>query len=265
MRSCDGLVCLSHTSVDTIIWNPLTKWFKTLPTSKIRAECINHKIGFVFDSIFNDYKVFKFANTVVHALTSDHYVPLRYVLRAELYSSNDDSWKEIPVPTIIRSFVPHSEARYVHVKNGAMYLDGTDDLLSFDWRNEVFQLYLFPNFLKYRKSNVLDFEGSVAMIVASVYDRSILSLWMLDDACGGKVSWTKKFNLETDLKIDRIFLYLGVGHFVAESNLRYIFYNHKIKDTKELHSLICSGERYHQTFAKYTESLVSLKGGKKQE
>lgn len=64
-----------------------------------------------------------------------------------------------------------------------------------------------------RMSQVLDYEGSAAMIFKEYDDHgSVLNLWTLDK------SWTRRFNLEADLKVLWVFLYLGVGQFVVGDN-----------------------------------------------
>ena len=50
------------------------------------------------------------------------------------------------------------------------------------------------------------------MIFESACDESVLSLWALDGVCG---SWTKMYNLENDLELDRVYLYLGAEQFVG--------------------------------------------------
>nr|XP_017240180.1 PREDICTED: F-box protein At5g49610-like [Daucus carota subsp. sativus] len=64
-----------------------------------------------------------------------------------------------------------------------------DELISFDLEKEVFGVYSypFPDHVQHSKSNVLDFEGSAAMVFEAV-DGSVLSLWTLDDVCDDKVS-----------------------------------------------------------------------------
>lgn len=81
-----------------------------------------------------------------------------------------------------------------------------------------------------RKSDVLDFNGSVAMIFESVCDGLVISLWTLDDVCG-KVFWVKKFNLEVVQGLSWIALHLGVGQYVAQYNngTRYVFMTTHIK------------------------------------
>lgn len=110
-----------------------------------------------------------------------------------------------------------------------------------------------------RKSDVLDFNGSVAMIFESVCDGSVISLYTLDDVCG-KVFWVKKFNLEVVQGLIWIALHLGVGQYVAQYNngTRYVFYNYIHKKTIEFPRPPCLLNSV--SVMKYRDNLVSLVG-----
>lgn len=96
--------------------------------------------------------------------------------------------------------------------------------------------------------------------------RSILSLWMLDDTCGDNVTWTKKFNLEADLKINRIFLYLDVEQdFVAKNDIGYIFHDYKTRDISYKFLQQSPAAREWTSVVKYTGSLSSLQVFEKQK
>lgn len=256
--SCNGLVYLAFAYGDIIyLWNPSGNQLKKLLTPMLRGPCVRINMGFVFDSNTNDYKLLLITVSILHYdPIADDVIP---VLEADLYSSNGDYWKKIYVPEIVRSLVICANSTFVHdPKTGVIYFEGIRELLSFDLRNEVFGVYPypFPNSVQHSKSNVLDFEGSVAMIFETVAD-GILSLWTLDDVSGNKVSWTKKFNLAADLKIDWVVLYLGIGQFVAKNDdVGYVFYDYKKKDAKKFLSPAPSGE--FNSVVVYNESLVSL-------
>lgn len=131
-------------------------------------------------------------------------------------------------------------------------------LVSFDLHTEV---YPYPDSVKSKRNwTSLVFEGSVAMIFKTAFnDGSFYSLWTLDDNCG-KVCWTKKFNLEPDLEVDRVDLYLGGGQFVALDFRvsRFSLYDLLKKETKRL--LFAVDDRMILSCVKHTESLVSLHG-----
>ncbi|KAL1834563.1 hypothetical protein ACET3Z_004214 [Daucus carota] len=185
---------------------------------------------------------------------------ISHELTADLYSSRTGCFKEIRVPENLKKKVDvRFKSKYVHdLKTGVLYFEGTyNELLSFDLEKEVFKVYPYPvpDHVQRSKSNVLDFEGSVAMIFEAV-EGSVLSLWTLDNVCDDKVSWTKKFNFGAGMKIDWVFLYFGDGEFVAKSDGENIFYDYKRKDAKKLLSPAPVGML--DSVVKYTETLVSL-------
>ncbi|KAL1806511.1 hypothetical protein ACET3Z_029579 [Daucus carota] len=218
MRSCNGLVCLSNEGCDSIcIWNPCTRQYKMFSVPNY-AFGVWHCLGFGFDSIGNNYKILWIVTKVVRDLRG-FIVSMNLKPEAQLYSAKADTWKKIRVPDTIRiSFwnrLKRSCGPDISGKrscgpdiSGKLYLEGEGGLLPFDLRNDVFgELVVLP-FLDYnveqkriKKSKILDFEGSLAMVYESAAgDESVLSLWMLDDAG----LWIKKFNLEMDLELDRM-------------------------------------------------------------
>ncbi|KAK1372959.1 hypothetical protein POM88_029152 [Heracleum sosnowskyi] len=231
IHSCNGLVYLSNRRGDVIyLWNPLTKQFKTLPTPKKQVNFPQLDLGFGFDSISNDYKLFRI---VWSDILFDNYA-ITYVLKVELYSTKANFWKEIQFLEIVHSFLTCYDTKCVS-NNGLLYMDGNDELLLFNSHTEVFRVYPFPNYVHLkRKSDILDYEGFVAIILESVCDRSVFSLWTLDNDCG-KVSWIKKFNIEADHGFSLIALYLGVGQYVARNcNARYVCFDSTKKDNNKL-------------------------------
>lgn len=259
--SCNGLVCLvsSDCLLDTLyIWNPFTKLFKSLPypQKKLLTKAPLDHLGFGFDCISNDYKILRivFDNFVIDLFGNSP------VLVAQLYSANADSWKEIEVPKTIKA--------------SWIYFEGISQIISFNFHDEVFRVHPYPSLEQLNeKSNVLEFQGSAAMIFESYHDgSSVLSLWTLDNVCGN-VSWTNKTNLEVDLKIDLVVLHLGSGQFIVAEDYDkfpnsfdkysgYFLYDHKKREVKKfslpvLDSIVTS-------LIEYTESLVSLKGFKQE-
>ncbi|KAK1382678.1 hypothetical protein POM88_020413 [Heracleum sosnowskyi] len=251
--SCNGLVCLStrRTGDSLYLWNPLMKRFKELPVPNIQAHCALD-VGFCFDSVSNDYKVLRI---VLSDVTS--------AIEAELYSTNANSWREIQLPaTVEKVLLPWPYAKCVNTKAGVLYLEKRKELLSFDSRNEAFGVHPFPNFMHHKKmSGVLDFNGSAAMIIQSVSDVSVLSLWTLDNVCG-MVSWVKKFNLDVVPGISWIALHLGCGQFVSRYGRLFdaVYCFHDYKRKKIIQLTLPPRNRAVVSVFKFTGSLVSLEG-----
>ncbi|KAK1401896.1 hypothetical protein POM88_001501 [Heracleum sosnowskyi] len=80
-----------------------------------------------------------------------------------------------------------------------------------------------------RKSSVLDFEGSVALVIESVSDGSLdekeVSLWTME-AVSDEVFWNKMFTFNADSEeIDWVFLYTGADKFFGRTELGTVLYD----------------------------------------
>ncbi|WOH12799.1 hypothetical protein DCAR_0832307 [Daucus carota subsp. sativus] len=265
MRSCNGLVCLSNQGCDSIcIWNPCTRQYKMLSVPSYANRAVTC-LGFGFDYVGNDYKILR----IVTKIAQDLRGLIVKICKPEalLYSANADTWKKIRIPDTIKISFWYSVKRFCGPDIcGKLYWEGEGGLLPFDLRNDVFGEIVvlpFPNHVqqkRIKKSEILNFEGSLAMVYKSAGDESDLSLWMLDE--GGL--WIKKFILEMDLELDQVYLYLGAEHFVGLNLFfGYKFYNYRKKMTKELPFPAHLTDV--KSVAKFTESLVSLEGFESQE
>ncbi|XP_074363260.1 uncharacterized protein LOC141703729 [Apium graveolens] len=92
------------------------------------------------------------------------------------------------------------------------------------------------SFVHARKSNVLNFEGSVAVVLKTVPDGSLvekeLSLWT-PIAVSGEVVWNKMFTFGTGSEeIDWLFLYSGANQFFGKTRLGEMLYDYRKKQTK---------------------------------
>lgn len=93
INSCNGLVCLANKYYEVIhILNPSTKRFKRILTPNIQARS-GISLNFGFDDITNDYKL------LIRSVCDVS----RNVFKAELYSANADSWKEIQASEILQT------------------------------------------------------------------------------------------------------------------------------------------------------------------
>ncbi|KAK1385700.1 hypothetical protein POM88_023435 [Heracleum sosnowskyi] len=253
INACDGLVCLSNLESSIIhIWNPSTKRLKLLPPPKKQLSRWYVPIGLGFDHISNDYKLLRISYKVQQDYT--------YAVEPELYSANSDSWKDIQIPKQLQQPSWSDMSKVVPAKSG-LYMAILRELIAFDLHNEEFHLYPFPICEQYyhAMSEVLDFEGSVAMIFEKS-NGSALSLYRLDDVCG-KGSWTKMFNLEADIKIDWVHHYLGLGQFIAYNYADGCVFNYDYKKggTKKC-GLKLNLDIKMGYPVKYVESLVSING-----
>lgn len=247
MCSCNGLVT-GFSKIVAYLWNPSTRRLQIFPAPNKPTQYFEPGIGFGFDPVSGDYKILR--------IVSDYDL----VRNFELYSVNDDSWKDIEVPETLQRFSPFPSSKCVYSKNGVVYVEGTSGVLSFDLKNEEFGFHLYPYRMK-NKSRIFDIEGSVAMIFRDT--RSVHSLWKLDDVCGN-LCWTKKFNL--DIVKEKPYgvqcLYLGDGQYVALDDDGYLYYDYDSRN-KEIKKF--DPPRSCTSLINYTESLVSLEGFEKQD
>ncbi|KAK1399012.1 hypothetical protein POM88_008875 [Heracleum sosnowskyi] len=249
ISSFNGIICLANLFGNVVyLWNPtIRQCRKILGPTEHTGRIFSVKMGFGYISESNEYIVLRLLFDVIPIV--------------QVYSTKTDSWKEFRAPTL-QNWKDCSGAQIV--VNGILYFDGVNELVSFDLRNEVIGLVPFPTIIQTKKSDVLDFEGSVAMVFES---GSGFDLWTLDDV-SGQVSWTKFFSIENDSETE-IWLqsYLGAGQFYGRKiyNERYymyrILYDYEKKEIK-YHGL---GEENINVNLKYTQSLVSLDGFEQME
>ncbi|XP_074324234.1 uncharacterized protein LOC141661149 [Apium graveolens] len=192
---CNGLVCLANLECDTIyLWNPMIRKFKILPTPKFKPTPVaktfhfcSFKLGFGYDGFCNDYKIVRIVLYTAYARYKTR--DFVYSVHVEMYSANEDSWKEIEIPESIKffKFYPSGEV--------GVFLPQTHGYCI----SKAFTSY-------YR---------SLAMIYAESIDvgESFYSLWTFDVDCGN-VSWTKQFNIENRSQDDLKFL-LPPGSFIC--------------------------------------------------
>ncbi|KAK1398882.1 hypothetical protein POM88_008745 [Heracleum sosnowskyi] len=245
---------LSSSLNDIYLWNPSIRQCKKLPPPKRCTDSVYVvESGFGYDSISDDYMVIR----IVRDSILDVSAPT-----LQLYSSNSDSWTE----TQFHPFTMEDEIYCLGttvVINGILYCACVNKLVSFDLRKQVIVLVPFPSSVQRRISNILDFKGSVALVFES---GSQVDLWTLDDI-SDKVSWTKRFGIEADLKLVMYLrCFLGAGHFygckwINRMLLFNFFYDYENRVTKYYRL----GEDLNFSTFNYTETLVTLNGFKRVE
>lgn len=279
----NGIICLSqnyHGEAFFCLWNPSIRQIKKVPFPSPHIRKYYNAWDSIMltlfgcDYICNDYKVVRI---LYESLNS--FVPV-----VQVYSSNADCFNEFHAPILEKLMVkmvimqvgvaadnPTFKALTNVAVNGVLYFDGGDELVSFDLHEEVFELVPFPSSVQRKRSDVLDFEGSLAMVFESGPGFDV-DLWTLDHV-SGKLSWTKKFSFDSgfDDSETEIWLscYLGAGQFYGTKFLDGNCFLYEILyDYEKKKETICYGLREcasgfyipsHSTF-KYTETLVTLDG-----
>ncbi|OIT39436.1 PREDICTED: F-box protein CPR30-like [Nicotiana attenuata] len=142
---CNGLIALTD-SITTILINPATRNFRLLPPSPFGCPYGYHRsveaLGFVFDSIANDYKIVRLSEVFWDPL-NDYPGPKES--KVDIYDLSIDSWRELDceqLPLIDR--VPCAETFYKEAVHwfGTIYL--TMVILCFDVSTEVFRNMKMP-------------------------------------------------------------------------------------------------------------------------
>ncbi|KAL1834512.1 hypothetical protein ACET3Z_004163 [Daucus carota] len=168
VSSCNGLVCFAHHDPRvTYIGNPMTRQFKKLPSPPKEPDSrLWRMVGFGFDDVSDDYKFIRFFVKGIHSRS--------YRIKAEMYSVNEDTWKEVKVPEGLEKFkfpLFRGVGIFLPDQTRVLYFEGFHELLSFDLHDEVFRVHPFPKPGKLPagqgkpiRSSLLEFEGSVAKI-----------------------------------------------------------------------------------------------------
>ncbi|KAK1354446.1 hypothetical protein POM88_047702 [Heracleum sosnowskyi] len=169
--SCNGIICMVH-ELHCYLWNPLTKKCKEVPKfprcqMAIMPDQYACNLAFYFDTISNDYKVLR----LFREQTTTGELPV-----LQLNSTNTNSWREIHV----QDTSPTKVMCYPYIKlgpiiNGAIYMGRKEYVVSFNLQSEVCTVVPTPSSMV-RYSDILDFEGSVAVIFGSRYKGSEISL-----------------------------------------------------------------------------------------
>lgn len=263
--SCNGIVCVCDNAAENIyLFNPLTRMSKKLPpvaivdkdVQRLRQESFRVDVVFGFDCVSDDFKVLRiqYRRNGITQLVS--------VSIVEVYSANSDSWREIEVNVALPSFVSYPFCSVLisgPVLDGVLYLEGMDEIVTFDLRNEVFGLITFPGFMKRRMSNVLDVEGSIAVVVESVGDGLVdkeFTMWTMETV-SDEVFWNIKFKFDAGLEIDWMFLYLGAKQYVVRTREGEMLYDYS---TKEIKGIGVLSQSFMTRVLKHAESFISIEG-----
>ncbi|KAK1398999.1 hypothetical protein POM88_008862 [Heracleum sosnowskyi] len=186
---CNGIICFGDMALNAVyLWNPSIRKGKELLPARGGSKSPPLTIGLGYDALSSDYKV-----------------------------------------PVLKNWMKNIQSNIKPINvfvNGVLYFDGGDELVSFDMHEEVVRLISFPSFIRRRRSNVLDFEGSVAMVFESGTGVDLWTLYNVSD----KVSWTKKVSIEYGLDDPdtEIWLscYLGAKQFFGSKllNGNYFLY-----------------------------------------
>lgn len=262
VSSCNGIVCVCDIVAENIfLFNPLLNMSKKLPPVVSVNDVLQDKaykvdVVFGFDCVSDDFKVVKIQYRK-EGDSGDVSVSI-----VEVYSVNADLWREIEVDVTLLSFVAYPGCPVLisgPVLDGVLYLEGMNEIVTFDLRSEVFGLIPFPGFMKRRVSNVLDVEGWIAVVVESVGDGLVekeVCMWTMETV-SGEVFWNKKFKFDAGLEIDWVFLYLSAKQYVVRTRGEEKLYDYGKKEAK---SIGLPSQSFLTRVLKHSESFISIEG-----
>ncbi|KAK1358696.1 hypothetical protein POM88_043170 [Heracleum sosnowskyi] len=245
VSSCNGIVCVvdnfnadEDCRGDIYLFNPLNWMAKKLPPCIVyENQCrlfSDFDVVFGFDWLSCDFKVLKIAYQQING-------KLVKLLAVQLYSFDSNLWREIKVGIELPDlqFYPACPIlRSGPVVDGILYLEAANTIITFSLHTELFGLIPYPSFMHTRKSSVLDFEGSVAVVLESVaegaLDKKEVSLWTVESV-SDEVFWNKIFTFDAGSEeIDWVFVYCGADKFVGNTSYGTVLYDYRKKETKHI-------------------------------
>ncbi|RAL50282.1 unnamed protein product [Cuscuta campestris] len=254
--SINGLVCIACLGLgrSCFLWNPSMRQRRTLPKSSSMPvgdrKRVQVTFGFGHEPHSNDYKVVRVVNTGEGPST-----------RAEVYSLNSDSWKEVkidfPLHNITRANCDVALAGFTHwlVKKG----NGNEKsfVASFDLRKEVFRKNSVPEVVAVESEHysAINFRGRLGLLAygSQVELSKCLQVWILEEERNGVGVWNKSYTFAMDFLISHHWG-LANGYIVVQNTPNVPFlYDPERKERKIIGIKQLDGVLY------YVESLVSIK------
>lgn len=269
VSSCNGIICVSDARGNEVyLFNPLTRMCKKLalfndqPPSvhDFDVEPFRVDVVFGFDCFSNEFKVLRIEYDSVGNMVQP--VTVRGVY---LYCFMSDSWKEVAVCITLPSFVCYAFCPVLisgPVIDGVLYLEGMNEIVTFDVHDQVFGLVVpFPSYLQTRKSNVMDFQGSVAVFAAEQEDdgssNKIISLWTMEAISSNHVFWNKVFS-SIDAGVDWVFEHFGANQFLGTNKLgQVVVYDF---GKKEATYIGLPSQSFLVKVLKHSQSLLPIQG-----
>ncbi|GMN75057.1 hypothetical protein TIFTF001_052522 [Ficus carica] len=151
---CNGIICVTALNGDMVLWNPAMKKFRTIP----KPVCVCNDglmlavvgIGFGYDSRADDFKVV----SIVIEMTRD--IAL-WLLRAKLYRTKTDSWRQIGI---------HPQSNEFPFFDTAIFCKGvifwtilnpsccSFGIVSFDMADDLFRIIQLPDNVRKEEENI---------------------------------------------------------------------------------------------------------------
>ncbi|KAL5565988.1 hypothetical protein UlMin_029152 [Ulmus minor] len=248
VSECNGIVCLADYYDHIVLSNPAINQIKFLPKSCLGDRFVLQGVGFGYDSRADDYKVVRFGRDMT------------VYPRAELYSLNSDSWKEIDMD-IDRDYFPSLNLQVYN--NGVFYwyMSGPRNMIcAFDMSDEAFQTIPLPDNLQAQSSSLGVWNDSLALFVCpgekGASESLCIDIWLMNDCC----SWSKKLTIGPLVGVDcPLGFWKNDELLMRATNVKQLVsYN---VGTQKLRNLTIDGlDGIGCRAFSYVKSLVSLQG-----
>nr|XP_023888127.1 F-box protein CPR1-like [Quercus suber]POE66591.1 f-box protein cpr30 [Quercus suber] len=187
---CDGLVCLLKGREEVVIWNPLLRKYRKLPSDKPKGvtDFWFPQFAFCHDHQNDDYKVLRLLF---------HYNDLP--IEIKVYSLKSQRWKKVEEQWPNKE-ICHWESVSL---NGAVHwlvadygvLD-KESLLAFDLASEKFKLYTTPVSPDLNQETRLEVLGGHLCFLVNVFEE-YNDVWFMKEY-GVDSSWTRIYKIERD-------------------------------------------------------------------
>ncbi|XP_028774125.1 F-box/kelch-repeat protein At3g23880-like [Neltuma alba] len=235
---CNGIFCLHLDLLSVqgyfdhdeqhrlILWNPLTKEVKVIPTSEHGAS--DAMFGFGFDPITADYKVVGIFPNKSQKEEQEQSV-------VQVYNLSTNSWRTIDI-------IDAPSFEFDHPLCGSYmnrsYLNGayhwlTNDyykidkpIVTFDFSKEVFGNIGFPIGITLAPFNIAVVDKSLAIIAtyyAGKFHESV-EIWVMNEY-GIESSWTKKFTIGSFPNMVHILGFWRDDEILVECSGKLILHN----------------------------------------
>ncbi|KAF3625041.1 putative NADP-dependent alkenal double bond reductase P2-like [Capsicum annuum] len=257
LGSCNGLICLTGSSLTLMLLNPCTGKFNVFPDTVLvnnwGGGCYYVRYGFGYDASIDDYKVVK--------IFSFPRVEGRQENRVDVYSLKDKSWK------MIQGF----NSCYLHGKlgvftNGVLHWEASHshwpflfwEIVTLDLSVERFGKTALPSY----EDGSIYWKLGVSrgyLVGCCNYEPNKVDVWVMKEY-GVEKSWTKLVTILLPVNlmayISPLFVAENCDEFLLQYEEELVLYNSRDGSFNRVDGYT-SGDFRQVQVATYFESLVS--------
>ncbi|GMN53143.1 hypothetical protein TIFTF001_022289 [Ficus carica] len=266
---CNGIICVASHKGDMVLCNPAIKKFRTIPNPFCGDDnwllLVVVGVGFGYESRANDYK----AVSIVIGMSRNDGL---WLLRAKLYRTKTDSWREIGIH-LQSDDIPFFDTA-ISCK-GVIYWTMLNPkscsfgILSFDMADDLFLFIQLPDNVQKEEENIRIalWNDSVSLFSYSSKGGTFVSInaWVMDECSNGvrgSCSWIKKLTIGPLEAIYRPWIFWKNDELLMErTDERLISYNiqtHMLRNIAIQEAERDPNFRRNNWVFPYVKSLVSV-------